>query len=351
MQKDVYIRLREFLDALPVGYPATPTGVELKILEKLFTPPEAELTLQLRESPESVSEIARRTGAEAEALADQLETMARKGLIFRVRDDDGAKYQAFQFMIGIYEFQVNAIDREFSEMMEAYLPFFGKSMVKTPQLRVVPVESAVGFSGAVAPYNQIRNLVRQQTTIAVTPCICRKEQGFMGNECSKPRETCLSFGPFAEYYIENQFGRQIDIEAALGVLDMAEENGLVLSPTNSREIQAICCCCTCCCPALKNIKFLKHPASYVRSYYAAKIDMDLCTACEECLDRCPMDAIRIEADVSEIIDGRCIGCGLCVSTCATEAIHMQLKPGLAMPPDTLQDTFEQIRQERNRKKA
>jgi hypothetical protein len=35
------------MDSLPAGYPPTPTGVELRILEKLYTPEHAELTMQL----------------------------------------------------------------------------------------------------------------------------------------------------------------------------------------------------------------------------------------------------------------------------------------------------------------
>ena len=145
MSDDTYTRLREFLDKLPAGYPETPTGLEIKILKKLFTLEQAELTVQLSESPESVAEIAQRIGADESILADKLEDMALRGLIFRVREGDQKKYQAFQFIIGIYEFQVNAIDKEFSEMMEEYLPYFGLALaeVKTSQLRVVPLESSV----------------------------------------------------------------------------------------------------------------------------------------------------------------------------------------------------------------
>ena len=38
---DVYTRLREHLDRLPAGFPATESGVELRILKRLFTPDEA----------------------------------------------------------------------------------------------------------------------------------------------------------------------------------------------------------------------------------------------------------------------------------------------------------------------
>ena len=36
--KDVYKRLAEHLDDLPAGFPATDSGVELRILKRLFTP-------------------------------------------------------------------------------------------------------------------------------------------------------------------------------------------------------------------------------------------------------------------------------------------------------------------------
>jgi len=58
MGDDIYERLRGFLDTLPTGFPTTPTGVELRILKKLFTPEEAELTMNLRSEPEGLSQIA-----------------------------------------------------------------------------------------------------------------------------------------------------------------------------------------------------------------------------------------------------------------------------------------------------
>ena len=57
---DVYRRLQQRLDELPVGYPATESGVELRILRRLFTPEEAEVALVLSAIPESVETIQRR---------------------------------------------------------------------------------------------------------------------------------------------------------------------------------------------------------------------------------------------------------------------------------------------------
>ncbi len=48
MPKDIYLKLRDFLNKLPAGFPATESGVEIKILKKLFTPEQATIALQLR---------------------------------------------------------------------------------------------------------------------------------------------------------------------------------------------------------------------------------------------------------------------------------------------------------------
>ncbi|MBW1683615.1 MAG: 4Fe-4S ferredoxin, partial [Deltaproteobacteria bacterium] len=38
MSDDVYRKLAKVLDTLPNGFPATESGVELKLLMKIFTP-------------------------------------------------------------------------------------------------------------------------------------------------------------------------------------------------------------------------------------------------------------------------------------------------------------------------
>ena len=348
MSEDVYLRLREFMDSLPAGYPATPTGVELKILRKLYTPEEAELTMQLTQKPEEASTVAARLGRSESELAPMLEDMALKGLIFRTRDGDKRLYRAFQFIVGVYEFQVDRMDREFCELFEEYLPYIGLSMasIKTQQLRVIPLESAVNDTPAVASYNRIRDLVKEQEFIAVGDCICRKEEELLGHKCDKPRDLCFSFGDFARFMLDNGAGRQIDHQETFRLLDVAENAGLILRPTNSAKIGAVCCCCTCCCGGLKTIKHLPHPAKYVLSNYEAVIESDSCTSCKLCAERCQMAAIEEGADTYGIIDGRCIGCGLCVASCPTSAITMAEKPGIEAPPRDFTETIDRIRSER-----
>jgi len=348
MNTDVYTRLREFMDTLPAGFPATPTGVEIKILKKLFTPEQAELAMKLGKEAEEVGAIAARIGMDAAALGWQLEEMAQKGLIFRVRDKDRVSYQAYQFLVGVYEFQLNRLDKEFCELFEEYLPHIGTTLMtlKTKQLRVIPVESAVESAPAVAPYNKIRELVKEQEVIGIAQCICRQERGILGKPCAKPHETCFSFGDFGRFYMDNHMARAISTDEALRILDQAEEAGLVLNPSNTQKLEWLCCCCTCCCPTLKFVRMMPRPADWVRSYYQAEIAADLCTACGVCVERCQMAAIKEGPDFAEMIEGRCIGCGLCVSACPVEAISLQPKPDMEAPPASLSETLRKIESER-----
>lgn len=348
MGTDVYTRLREFMDTLPAGFPASPSGVEIKILKRLFTPEQAELTMKLSREPEEVSAIAARIGMKGPELALKLEEMAQKGLIFRTREKDRVAYQAAQFLVGIYEFQLNRLDEEFCKLFEEYLPHIGTTLmaVKTKQLRVVPVESAVEAAPTVAAYNKIRELVKEQEIISLMQCICRQERGILGKPCTRPQETCLGFGAFGQFFIDNHLARAISKDEALRVLDQAEEAGLVLNPSNTQKLEWLCCCCTCCCPTLKFVKMMPRPVDFVRSYFQAAIDANLCVACGECIERCQVAAIKEGEEFSEMIEGRCIGCGLCVSTCPVEAISLQPKPGMEAPPENLSEQLKKIEMER-----
>lgn len=348
MSQEIYTKLREFLHNLPGGFPETDTGIEIKLLQKLFTPEEAELTMKMTETPETVSQVAERLGEKEDEMARKLESLAQNGLIFRIREDGTPLYQAYQFLVGIYEFQLKRMDREFAELFEAYLPYWGIGMshVKTDQMRTIPVGAAARITPEIARYNDVRQLIKDKAFISVQECICRKEQELLGNPCDYTREICIGFDDFARFYVDNGMGRQIDMAETLKLLDIAEKEGLVLKPNNAQDVDAICCCCSCCCPSLRFAKMMNRPIDAIETSYVARINADLCTACEECQERCPMDAIKLDDDVSETIDERCIGCGVCIPTCAEEAITLELRAGVSEPPADFDETFQRIRTER-----
>jgi hypothetical protein len=183
MNDDVYLKLRDFLDDLPGGFPATESGVEIRILKKLFTPEQAAIELQMLPLPETPSAFAERVNMDETEAAEKLEIMSKQGLIFRYHDGDDVFYVPVSFVVGIYEFQLNRLDREFSEMLEEYFPYVAKGWEanKTLQLRVVPIQSSVTQDLNIAPYDHVRELIKDKTLIAVSVCICTKDQELRGN--------------------------------------------------------------------------------------------------------------------------------------------------------------------------
>jgi hypothetical protein len=87
MSLDIYQKLAQHLDDLPAGFPSTESGVELRILRRLFTPEKAELALHLTLFPEEAEVIASRAEIDPEEAAQRLEKMAKKGLIYSIQRD------------------------------------------------------------------------------------------------------------------------------------------------------------------------------------------------------------------------------------------------------------------------
>ncbi|MEE4358278.1 MAG: 4Fe-4S dicluster domain-containing protein [Desulfococcaceae bacterium] len=347
---EIYQKLAKHLDNLPAGFPPTESGVELRILQRLFTPEEAETACGLMMFPEPVSGIAARTGQDEEALGKMLDNMSKKGLIFRQSKNNEKKYMAAQFVVGIWEYHLNDLDEELIRDVNEYLPILMEERMlkqKTKQLRVVPVSQSIRAEMNIMPYEAAEEIIRNQSKILLAPCICRREQKMVGKGCDRLSEACLVFGSGAVFYEENKLGRPISQEEALDVLKAGLEDGLVLQPGNAQKPANICMCCGCCCQILKNLKNMDNPAAVINSNYYAVTDADSCTACGECAERCQMEAITVE-DSAQITAERCIGCGLCVTHCPTGAIRLQQKDREEQytPPKNLVETYMNMARER-----
>lgn len=350
MTNDIYEKLREQLDQYSVGYPATQSGVEMKILEKMFTKEEALLFLLLSLSLETPEAVAERTGRDPETTAALLSQMAEKGLIFRLGRDDQAKYAAVPYIVGSYEFHLGSMDRELAQLMDDYLEeALCKSITDvTPFLRPIPVNRSVDVSYQVATYEDSRKIVAGQKLIAVADCICRVQQGKIDKGCDKPLDVCFLFGSHGRYYIDHEMARQVSVEEAYKILERAEEAGLVTQPATMQNPGGMCNCCGDCCAVLRALNKLPNPAEVVLSNYYAVVDAELCVACETCLERCQMGAITINDDeAAQVNIDRCLGCGLCVTTCPSEALRLETKPEEQRrhPPETgRQQVMEMARQ-------
>jgi Fe-S-cluster-containing hydrogenase component 2 len=101
---------------------------------------------------------------------------------------------------------------------------------------------------------------------------------------------------------------------------------------------------------LRALRLQEKPAEKVLSNYFAVVDAELCTECDTCADRCPMDAIAAAEGPAMVDLDRCIGCGLCVTTCPAEAVTLQPKSPAAQhtPPRTARETMMQLAAQRGK---
>jgi Pyruvate/2-oxoacid:ferredoxin oxidoreductase delta subunit len=339
MSSEVYKELREQLDQYSCGFPTTESGVEFKILEKLFTEKEAKMFLSLSFKAETPEEVAQRLGREPVPVASILHQMGEKGIVFRLRKGETVKYGSAPFMLGIYEFQLGRMDSEMAGMYEQYFEeaFLSSTTTVDPLMRSIPVNRSLEVSHPVATYEDSRAIVKSKKFIALAKCLCRVQQGLLDKSCDKPVEVCLLFESWGQHYIDLGMARRITVEEALKVLDESEEAGLVTQPANDQNPGGLCNCCGECCAILRGLNKLPRPAEAVLSNYFAVVEPELCTGCETCLERCQMGAIALnDGGVAEINLDRCIGCGLCVTTCADEALHLEIKAESQRrnPPET-----------------
>ena len=347
---DVYERLAKHLDRLPASYPATDSGVELRILTRLFTPEEADATMALTMFPESANAIAKKLEKNESDIEKLLYSMSKKGLIGRSSKEQN-KYMAANFITGIWEYNVNNLDEKLILDVNEYIPqIWEKSWIKqkTQQLRVIPVSKSISVEMNVMPYEKAESIIKKQSKMVVAPCICRKEQNMVGHGCGKPLETCLMLGAGAFFYEQNGIGRSVSQEEALEILNKAIEAGLVLQPSNSQKPFVICMCCGCCCLVLKNLNRLDEPAKVACTNYYVTVSEDDCTGCGNCEDICQMRAVKVEGDSAVVSLARCIGCGLCVTRCEFNAITLVEKEESeknAIPANPV-DKFKKMAQER-----
>ncbi len=334
MAMDIYERLAKHLDDLPAGFPCTKSGVEMRILRRLFTPEDAEFAMHLTLIPEEPRVIARRAKIPINEAARRLQELEKKGLIMGILQENRPPlYMAVQFVVGIWEGQVNKLDPELGRSFEEYLNTLMEQALwhGIPQLRTIPVNKSIPIQNVVMPYEKAEELVRSQKSFAVSNCICRQEQRILGKGCDKPEESCMQLGMAADSVVRNGRGRAISMEEALALLQRAEEAGLVLQPNNARDPLFICMCCGCCCGVLRSLKRHPKPSGRVASPFWASLNPDTCKGCGLCTKRCQMEALHLDNKKSVLDVNRCIGCGLCVSTCPTHSLSLVRKPNEKQP--------------------
>jgi Pyruvate/2-oxoacid:ferredoxin oxidoreductase delta subunit len=187
--------------------------------------------------------------------------------------------------------------------------------------KVIPVRESLATQQWVIPTEQVIEMLRNARSFVVTDCDCRTHY----QRCDNPVEICFLINDAADKLAAQGLGRHISLEDASARLRQADERGLVhltiYDP--AQYVYAICSCCACCCHDLQFLSRYGRTELIAYSEYVARTDMDLCIHCGDCIERCVFGA-RVWKDGQMQYDAAvCYGCGLCVTTCPTDATTME----------------------------
>ena len=348
----VYVRLQQHLNNQTVGFPATRSGAEIKILKHIFTPEEAEIACCLSYKYETLETILGRAGDRVdslEKLAKTLQGMQKKGGIETRCDNGKTLYCNAPLVVGMYEYQLNRLTPEFVKDFNEYTSDkkFGLAFLSTelPQMRTIPISKSIHPQHHVSTFDEVSALLRQaEPPFAVFECICRKKKSMEGKTCgvTDRKETCLAIGNMARMALANGTGRELTAKEALGLIEKNQEQGLVLQPSNTGKAEFICSCCGCCCGMLGVHQALPKPLDYWATNFYAAVNQETCVSCGACEQSCQVTAVRVPAEKQPaVVDlNRCLGCGVCVPGCPAESISLVKKPVELQPPQTLEDLRE-----------
>jgi NAD-dependent dihydropyrimidine dehydrogenase PreA subunit len=373
---EVYALLATALDTVPNGYPRTASGVEVELLAALIPIESAQVAAVMGHRPLTVAEIAQRAGLPEAETARRLDGLATFDAAERIEADRaprdaltegdagaqrdtsaagnaGAKgdvvapaagaaassWQLGPFWPGIFDALVPTMSAEAAALMERYMAEGGAAGIMgadPPIGRVLPASDAARADW-ILPYDDVRRVIEQTAAVTVNDCVCRLDRAKLGHACEFPTHVCM----ILHDTVPEDGAGVISRQEALDLLAETDRLGLVHVATNvGSGWEFVCNCCGCCCHFLRSLTEWRVENAVV-SNYEAIVDLEACTGCGTCEERCQIDAIGVVArgephdhTFAVVNVERCIGCGVCVTGCPNEAVTLRRLPEarVTVPP-------------------
>jgi len=360
-----------------VQFPVSDTAIAIVKAVVGDNAEELDLIDAFRDKPSQTAEQLAASSGFAADKVDQLATrLAKKGLVFNQPSSAGVMIyrllplilvgvMEYKFMVPmtgsqeekdlalLFEKLLKELRAEIQGNYDALMPLFNQAPAADRTvptrvtedgrpIKIIPVDKSLEVSEEfILPSQTVEDIINKFDDIAVGYCFCRQRRSLLGDSCdtSAPTLNCFTFGKSARHTAAQGFAKKITKEEALKIMQEAEGAGLIHKAFHpgSRETSpetSICNCCKDCCDTLELWRSGTLPMIN-STYHLAVIDETACTACGTCVERCPTDAIVLNAeDVAQRDENACLGCGVCSHFCPEEAISLQegLRRVFIMPP-------------------
>ena len=213
--------------------------------------------------------------------------------------------------------------------------YHGKVMLPEEAVEMITVNEDVRITDLekVIPYSRARDIILQNPDhLVALECPCRASHP---DPCL-PLDVCLVVGePFASFIIEHhpRRSRWITPGEGIAILQAEHARGHVhhafFKDAMLNRFYAICNCCKCCCGAIQ--AYENGTPMIASSGYVCRVDAELCSGCESCVESCQFGALSMADDIAVVDVDKCMGCSVCTSRCHPGALTIIREPAKGEP--------------------
>ncbi len=334
--ENIYRQLQRKLNTIGAGVPESPKDNDIKYLEELYTPEEAAFALDLPKGLHTAAEFAELMGRPVGEVEPMLKTMAKDGLVYKIKEDGVEKYYLVPSYQGLIEFNVGRLNPKIAKAQGIHFAeglgarIFGS---ETPLFRFFPVRPNIVEDGKCLDVDNRELILKNARKIVLCECFCRASAEMAAgkpvckcNPAEKGNEVCMVVNDLADFYLENGTGREISYEEAMKIVDKCVDAGCVCTALSTTDVEIVCNCCSDCCGGVMAFGVFGGKGAKSATNYKIEFDASKCVKCGACVKCCPTRANKIVDDQITLREKKCIGCGQCVLHCEHGARKLVIKP-------------------------